>query len=207
MPVWRGESLDRDAERYHRHARELTGSAPNLIWASASQSVAALQQGTQSVPIVLRSNPTHSLSSRARRSAESRRPCRPSHQMNFAASATRMFAAMASKANCTQRLLVLPLAQAERLMSVLLPFAPDMRRPNEREAHKPDNAPKLQFAKRSWSKLRLLRAGLGRNLLRCMNPEVALFRRRRPRCPCLFTGLKRTHSGHRESDANDPLPT
>jgi ABC-type uncharacterized transport system substrate-binding protein len=53
MPVWRGESLDRDAERYHRHARELTGSAPNMIWASASQSVAALQQGTQSVPIVL----------------------------------------------------------------------------------------------------------------------------------------------------------
>jgi ABC-type uncharacterized transport system substrate-binding protein len=52
MPVWRGESLDRDAERYHRHARELTGSAPNMIWASASQSVAALQQGTQSVPIV-----------------------------------------------------------------------------------------------------------------------------------------------------------
>jgi putative tryptophan/tyrosine transport system substrate-binding protein len=53
MPVWRGESFDRDAERYHRHARELTGSAPNMILASASQSVAALQQGTQSVPIVL----------------------------------------------------------------------------------------------------------------------------------------------------------
>jgi hypothetical protein len=54
MPVWRGESLDRDAERYHRHARELTGSAPNMILASASQSVAALQQGTQSVPIFFR---------------------------------------------------------------------------------------------------------------------------------------------------------
>ena len=45
---WAGD----DAERYHRYARELVDSAPDVILASASQSVAALQQVTQSVPIV-----------------------------------------------------------------------------------------------------------------------------------------------------------
>jgi putative tryptophan/tyrosine transport system substrate-binding protein len=45
---WAGD----DAERYHQYARELVGSAPDVILASASQSVAALQQITQSVPIV-----------------------------------------------------------------------------------------------------------------------------------------------------------
>jgi putative ABC transport system substrate-binding protein len=45
---WAGD----DAERYHQYARELVGSAPDVILASASQSVAALQQVTQSVPIV-----------------------------------------------------------------------------------------------------------------------------------------------------------
>jgi putative ABC transport system substrate-binding protein len=45
---WAGD----DAERYHQYARELVGSAPDVILASASPSVAALQQVTQSVPIV-----------------------------------------------------------------------------------------------------------------------------------------------------------
>src|ERR1035437_3304697 len=45
---WAGD----DAERYHRYAKELVGSAPDVILASASPSVAALQQVTQSVPIV-----------------------------------------------------------------------------------------------------------------------------------------------------------
>jgi putative ABC transport system substrate-binding protein len=45
---WAGD----DAERYHRYARELVDSAPDVILASASPSVAALQQVTQSVPIV-----------------------------------------------------------------------------------------------------------------------------------------------------------
>jgi putative ABC transport system substrate-binding protein len=45
---WAGD----DAERYQRYARELVDLAPDVIVASASQSVAALQQVTQSVPIV-----------------------------------------------------------------------------------------------------------------------------------------------------------
>src|ERR1035437_4469038 len=45
---WAGD----DADRYHRYAKELVGSAPDVILASASPSVAALQQVTQSVPIV-----------------------------------------------------------------------------------------------------------------------------------------------------------
>jgi putative ABC transport system substrate-binding protein len=45
---WAGD----DAERYQQYARELVGLAPDVILASASQSVAALQQVTQSVPIV-----------------------------------------------------------------------------------------------------------------------------------------------------------
>ena len=45
---WAGD----DAERYHQYAKELVSSAPDVILASASQSVAALQQATQSVPIV-----------------------------------------------------------------------------------------------------------------------------------------------------------
>jgi hypothetical protein len=34
--------------------------------------------------------------------------------------------------------------------------------------------------------------------------DVALFRRYRPRSPCLFTRVKRTRSGPRENNANDP---
>jgi putative tryptophan/tyrosine transport system substrate-binding protein len=41
-----------NAERFHQYARELVGSAPDVILASASPSVAALQQVTRSVPIV-----------------------------------------------------------------------------------------------------------------------------------------------------------
>jgi hypothetical protein len=39
------------------------------------------------------------------------------------------------------------------------------------------------------------------------SPVNALFQRRRPRSPCLFTGVKRTRSGPRENDANDPIRT
>jgi putative tryptophan/tyrosine transport system substrate-binding protein len=45
---WAGD----DADRYHRYAKELVSSAPHVILASASPSVSALQQVTQSVPIV-----------------------------------------------------------------------------------------------------------------------------------------------------------
>lgn len=45
---WAGD----DRERYHQYARELVSSAPDVILASASQAVAALQEVTQSVPIV-----------------------------------------------------------------------------------------------------------------------------------------------------------
>jgi putative ABC transport system substrate-binding protein len=45
---WAGDN----AERYHQYASELVGSAPDVILASGSQSVVALQQVTQRVPIV-----------------------------------------------------------------------------------------------------------------------------------------------------------
>ena len=41
-----------NAERFHQYARELVGSAPEVILASASASVVALQQVTRRVPIV-----------------------------------------------------------------------------------------------------------------------------------------------------------
>jgi putative ABC transport system substrate-binding protein len=41
-----------NAERFHQYARELVGSAPEVILASASASVVALQQVTRKVPIV-----------------------------------------------------------------------------------------------------------------------------------------------------------
>jgi putative tryptophan/tyrosine transport system substrate-binding protein len=45
---WAGDN----AKQYHQYASELAGSAPDVILASGSQSVAALQQVTQRVPIV-----------------------------------------------------------------------------------------------------------------------------------------------------------
>ncbi|HLX14233.1 MAG TPA: ABC transporter substrate-binding protein [Bradyrhizobium sp.] len=45
---WAGDN----AERFHQYARELVGSAPDVILASASPSVAALQRVTRKVPIV-----------------------------------------------------------------------------------------------------------------------------------------------------------
>jgi len=45
---WAGD----DAARYARHAEELVAQAPDVILASASPSVAALQQATHNVPIV-----------------------------------------------------------------------------------------------------------------------------------------------------------
>jgi len=44
-----------DAERYRRYAAELVALAPDIILASGSQSVAALQQTTRTVPIVFAS--------------------------------------------------------------------------------------------------------------------------------------------------------
>ena len=45
---WAGDN----AERFHQYARELVGSAPDVILASGSASVSALQQVTRRVPIV-----------------------------------------------------------------------------------------------------------------------------------------------------------
>lgn len=45
---WAGDN----AERFHQYARELAASAPDVILASASASVVALQQVTRRVPIV-----------------------------------------------------------------------------------------------------------------------------------------------------------
>ena len=45
---WAGDN----AERFHQYARELVGSAPEVILASASASVDALQRVTRTVPIV-----------------------------------------------------------------------------------------------------------------------------------------------------------
>ena len=45
---WAGDN----AERFHQYARELVGSAPDVILASGSASVVALQQVTRRVPIV-----------------------------------------------------------------------------------------------------------------------------------------------------------
>src|SRR5579863_4100596 len=45
---WRGDNV----ERFRQHATELVGSTPDVILASSTTSVAALQQVTRKVPIV-----------------------------------------------------------------------------------------------------------------------------------------------------------